>query len=127
MRPEDTSRCGWSGKEHQVIELASGTIAGPEAHGRVRVEAAADGSRTVRVAEFWVAPGAPDVRLYVSPRVDGTMDKSGFELGSVADGESDQSWGFPTHLSRASAASIIVYCHVYSVYFGHAELQWSAE
>jgi hypothetical protein len=107
-------------------ELASGTMAGPEARGRVRIVAAVDGTRTVEIADFWVAPGAPDVRLYVSPRGDGVVDATSTELGPVADAQATQSWILPVDVSVASAASIIVFCHVYSVYFGHAELRWLA-
>lgn len=108
-------------------ELASGAIAGSEARGHVRVVAAPDGTRTVEVTDFWVAPGAPDVRLYASARGDGVVDETSTELGTVADGEATQSWSLPVHLSGTSTMSVTVYCGVYSVYFGHAELRWSAE
>jgi hypothetical protein len=110
-----------------MLTLASGTIAGPEARGRVRVIAAADGTRTLETADLWVAPGAPDVRIYVTRNTDGAVDESSIELGPVADGQANQSWDFPSDLSSTSAVSVVVYCHVYSVYFGHATLLWADE
>ena len=107
-------------------QLARGTISGPEARGRVSVVAAPDGSRTLEITELWVAPGAPDVRLYVSPRADGTVDETAVELGPVADGEASQGWRFPADLSASTATTVVVYCHVYSVYFGHAALEWAS-
>jgi hypothetical protein len=106
--------------------LASGTIAGPEARGSVRVLRAADGARTLEVADLWVAPGAPDVRIYITPHRDGAVDESTIELGKVADDQAHQSWVLPTDIPPTTATSVVVYCRVYSVYFGHAKLDWSA-
>ena len=106
--------------------LAVGDLAGPEARGRVRVLIRDDG-RVVEMTELWVAPGAPDVRLFASAHPDGTVDSTSIDLGTVPYDHGELvRWELPSALTSETVRSIVVYCHVYSVYFGHAELDWSA-
>ncbi|MGI9557370.1 MAG: DM13 domain-containing protein [Solirubrobacterales bacterium] len=106
--------------------LASGDLAGPEARGRVRVLSEDDG-RAVEIAELWVAPGAPDVRVFASAHPDGTVDDTSTDLGIVPDDHGGVArWALPGSLSTEEVRSIVVYCKVYSVHFGHAELNWTA-
>ena len=82
---------------------------------------------TIDLSDLWVAPGAPDVRLFASPHPDGTIDTTSTELGLLPYGETVQRWPFPDTLAAEHARSVVIYCHVYSVHFGHAELQWLAQ
>lgn len=103
--------------------LATGLLSGAEATGSVRIVAVGD-DRTIELLDLWVAPGAPDVRLFASPHPDGTIDTTSTELGLVPYGETVHRWPFPSALVADDARSVVIYCHIYSVHFGHAELEW---
>jgi hypothetical protein len=105
-----------------VTVLAVAAIDGPEARGRAELVQAADGTVTVEIAEFWVAPGAPDVRLFISPNPNGTVDAKAIDLGPVPAQQATLSYRLPTSANPTELASIIVYCKVYSVLFGHGSL-----
>ncbi len=102
--------------------LAGAVIDGPEARGHAELVQDADGTVTVEIAEFWVAPGAPDVRLFVSPNPTGTVDETAIDLGHVPDLQANLSFQLPTNANANELASIIVYCKVYSVLFGYGTL-----
>ncbi|MGI9605959.1 MAG: DM13 domain-containing protein [Acidimicrobiales bacterium] len=102
--------------------LATATIDGHEARGRARLIHAADGTATIEVIDFWVAPGAPDVRLFISPDPSGTVDDSAIDLGPVPEGPATITRPIPSHVDPASLGSIIVYCKIYSVLFGYGTL-----
>lgn len=102
--------------------LATASISGHEARGQVQLRRAANGAVTVEVDQFWVAPGAPDVRLYVSPDPDGVVDQRAIDLGPVPQRQPTLSWPLPADVDPATLGSIIVYCKVYSVLFGHGTL-----
>jgi hypothetical protein len=69
--------------------LATGSLSGPEARAAVRI-IAADQGRTIELSDLWVAPGAPDVRLFASPNAAGAIDTMSTELGLVTYGETLQ-------------------------------------
>jgi hypothetical protein len=98
--------------------LATATIDGHEARGRAQLRQAGDGSVTVELTGLWVAPGAPDVRLFVSPDQTGSVDRTATDLGPVPTGQPTFRVPLPTEVDPVSLGSIIVYCKVYSVLFG---------
>jgi hypothetical protein len=99
--------------------LATATIAGPEARGQAQLIQGDDGTATLEINQLWVAPGAPDVRLYVTPDRAGNVDQTATDLGPVPDQQPTLSRRLPNHLDPAEMVSVIVYCKVYSVRFGH--------
>jgi hypothetical protein len=105
-----------------VIVLAVATIDGPEARGHAELVKAADGTVTVEIVDFWVAPGAPDVRLFVSPNPTGTVDETAIDLGPVPNQQATLSYPLPPNANPNALESIIVYCTVYSVLFGAGTL-----
>ena len=106
-----------------MTTLATGTISGHEARGAVELVRADDGTVTVEIEDLWVAPGAPDVRLYLSPRADGHMAETAVDLGRVPDHETGLSRRVPAELDPDRIRSIIVFCTAFSVYFGTADLR----
>jgi hypothetical protein len=102
--------------------LATATIKGQEARGQAQLVQAPGGTVSLEVDEFWVAPGAPDVRLYISSSADGEVDESTEDLGPVPDNTAVLSRQIPTDFDLADARSIVVYCRVYSVLFGYGTL-----
>lgn len=105
--------------------LAEGVINGHEARGAVRVVESEDGSRSVELSDLWVAPGAPDVRLYTSPYPDGRIDDSATDLGKVPDAARELHRPLPPNATPPGTQSVVIYCKVYSVEFGHATLEWN--
>ena len=103
---------------------ATGTITGPEARGSVTVTSSPDGTMTLELANFWVAPGAPDVRLYLSPDEDGSVANA-IDLGHVPDNETRFSSQLPMEVGADQMRSVVIYCKVFSVLFGHGTLAWS--
>jgi len=97
--------------------IASGTIDGHEARGEFTI-VDADGNARVQLRNLWVAPGAPDVRLYISPRTDGHVDDTATELGKIPDRQSEIDRQLPDHIDPRSIGSVIIHCTVYSVLFG---------
>ena len=104
--------------------LATGVVDGPEARGSVRVVESDDGQRTVELMELWVASGAPDVRLYTSPHPDGRIDDTATDLGSVPLDTPELRLPLPSDANVTAIRSVVVFCRVYSVYFGHGTLTW---
>ena len=77
------------------------------------------------ISNVWIAPGAPDVRIYLSsdPKGDlrsGTMT----ELGKVTELTGELSYDVPAVLEDPDMRSLVVYCSVYSVIFGVAALEY---
>ena len=105
--------------------LAEADITGPEARGAATLVADGD-SAVVSVRELWVAPGAPDVRLYLSPHEDGRIDTGAVDLGSLADGVRSVERAVPPGVDATAMGSVVVYCGVYSVHFGHGRLRPAA-
>lgn len=104
-----------------MTTLATGTIKGHEARGDVTISQDGD-VVTMNVENLWIAPGAPDTRVYISPREDGEVDGKAIELQRPADGTTSWTTTLPATVEVAKMNSIIVYCKIYSVYFGTATL-----
>ena len=102
-----------------MIALAVAAIDGPEARGHAELVKAADGTVTVEIVDFWVAPG---VRLFVSQNATGTVDETAIDLGPVPNQQATLSYPLPPNASPSALESIIVYCKVYSVLFGAGAL-----
>ena len=104
--------------------VAFGTIAGPEASGRVAITSDDRGSITVRITDTWIAPGAPDVRVYLTPDPGGDVTVDGtIELGKVTALSGELVFGVPPDVDLADLHALVVYCSVYSVTFGVAPLE----
>ena len=102
--------------------VSQGTISGPEARGRVVLTTDDHGVTTVGLSELWVAPGAPDVRLFVTSRREVVVDEDAVDLGHIPDGVASHETRLPDGIEPATLSTVIVYCKVYSVLFGSASL-----
>lgn len=110
----------------RIDVIATGIITGPEARGDVTVTRDGDGGVTVRISNVWIAPGAPDVRIYLSSDPEGDL-RSGTmtELGKVTELTGELSYDVPAGLEAPDMRSLVVYCSVYSVTFGVAVLEYT--
>ena len=98
----------------------TGTIKGPEAQGAASLVTADGGHRVLRIRDLHVVPGAPDVRLYVTPNGD-VNHPDAVDLGPIASFEGRRDFALPDHLQR-DALFVVVHCKVFSVEFGKARL-----
>ena len=102
--------------------VSQGTISGPEARGRATLVTNDTGATTIMLSELWIAPGAPDVRLFVTSRAGTVMDENAVDLGPIPDGVASHEVRLPDGLEPSQVATVIVYCKVYSVLFGSASM-----
>ena len=104
--------------------VAKGSIHGPEAGGTVVLETSKRGS-ALRLEDYWVAQGAPDVRVYLTPSETGDVRTDGtIELGRLTSFSGRRLvYTVPAEAPLARMAAVVVYCKVYSVTFGVAVLE----
>ena len=104
--------------------VARGSIHGHEAGGTVVLETSDGGSR-LRLEDYWIAQGAPDVRIYLTPSATGDVGAEGtLELGRVsAFSGSKLAYAIPAQTFLEHAAAVVIYCKAFSVTFGVALLE----
>ncbi len=113
--------------EEESEVLATGVITGPEARGKVMINRRPSGEVVARLSQLWVAPGAPDVRVYLSSNTDGDVtDGVTVELGKLTSLSGDFAFAVPGDADLSLARTLVVYCSVYSVTFGVASLEHKA-
>ncbi len=106
-----------------MTEIAKAVIAGHEAKGNASIVQADDGSLKIKLTDFWIAPGAPDVRIVISPRKDGQPDDSATEISLVPDATSTLEYDIPSSVDIGKMKTVIVYCKQYFAHFGHGNLR----
>ena len=102
--------------------IANGVIHGHEAGGEMELVTSSHG-QFVRLKDYWIAEGAPDVRIYLSPDETGDVNVDGvIDLGKVVSFSGNASYEIPKDSLTRHFRSLVVYCKVYSVTFGVAVL-----
>ena len=96
--------------------LAQGTIEGPEANGAASLVHMGDEIKLV-LKDYWIAPGAPDVRVYLSPHTSGSVE-SAVDLGPIHQHEGSIEFLVSQDTFLESIKSVVIFCKVYSVTFG---------
>lgn len=105
--------------------IATGNLSGHEARASVTIKRTNEGTLVLTLADLWIAPGAPDVRIYLNTNANGIVDDSSHDLGTPASGSGTLRMHLPQVDNPEVWASVTVYCKVYSVLFGFARLSWS--
>jgi len=106
--------------------LATATISGHEARGSAALVRGDDGTITLEIRDLAIAPGAPDVRLYLSREADGSLGSDPIELGMIADSDTAFTRPLANDVDAAEIGSVVVHCTVYSVLFGHGVFEHAA-
>ncbi|MHB1242863.1 MAG: DM13 domain-containing protein [Gaiellaceae bacterium] len=82
-----------------------------------------DGTRVLALVGFRTDAG-PDLFVYVVPRaVEGNDVEGGTRLGALKGNVGDQQYALPPELELGDAATVVVWCRVFSVSFGAATLR----
>ena len=106
-----------------VVVLATAAIDGPEARGTATLERKADGRTVLRLSDYWIAPGAPDVHVYLTPSAEGDTDAEGsIDFGKMAQLSGTLDLEVPANARIERAKVVVVLCKVYSVEFGRGTL-----
>ena len=104
--------------------IARGVIRGHEAGGEVVIEALPEGD-VLHLRDYWIAEGAPDVRIYLSPDESGEVETEGaIDFGQIKVFSGDVSYLIPREAAVRDMRTVVVYCKVYSVTFGVAVLEY---
>ena len=107
----------------QPTVIARGIIRGHEASGEVVLENSSEGE-VLHLKNYWIAGGAPDVRIYLSPDERGKVKVEGaIDFGRVSAFSGDVSYAIPKDRPARQMRTVVVYCKVYSVTFGVAVLE----
>ena len=108
--------------DHATI-IARGVLHGHEAGGEVFLETTPQGD-VLRLKAFWIAPGAPDVRMYLTPDKAGAVAVDGVvDLGKVTTFSGRSAvYPIPEGVPLRQMGAVVVYCTVFSVTFGVAAL-----
>lgn len=104
--------------------ITSAQIQGPEATGEARIVEVAPGQFQLDLINFWVAPGAPDVRIVLSKNPEGQIEREGMQfLAKLPPGNFEQSFPINPVEDMEAMKTAIVYCEQFFVHFGHGTLQ----
>lgn len=107
--------------------LARATITGPEAAGTAELHNT-DGRLQVQLHRLHVAPGAPDVRLYLTSNPAGGIDQDAHDLGHLPDGDTATFFlDLPTGLDPHRVRAVVVHCTIYSVTFGTGRFHFASD
>lgn len=113
-------------EQHRVGQtkvIARGVIRGPEAGGEVVLESSSQGE-VLRLEDYWIAQGAPDVRIYLTPDNTGNVEvDEAVDFGRVSAFSGLRlSYPIPKDRCARQMHAVVVCCKVYSVTFGVAVL-----
>lgn len=107
--------------EHKVI--ATGTIRGPEAGGEAALIRTVDGD-LLQLSDYWIAEGAPDVRVYLSPDKAGSVIIEGaLDFGRITCLSGQVSYAIPQNYPTMDVKTVVVHCTRFHVTFGVAVLE----
>lgn len=103
--------------------LAKATIEGPEAKGDAKIVQNQDGSFELQLIDFWVAQGAPDVRIVFSKDPNGKISEDTIrEITLLPDGNFSQNFPIDYLDDFDAMKTLVVYCKQFFAHFGHGTL-----
>jgi hypothetical protein len=92
-----------------------------ETKGRATVLRNADGSGTLRLADFSTSNG-PDVRVYLSAGDEDAYGKDFVDLGGLKGNVGDQNYAIPARTDLERYDTAVIWCRRFTVAFGAAPL-----
>ncbi|WP_103070181.1 DM13 domain-containing protein [Aquimarina sediminis] len=104
--------------------LAKAKIEGPEAIGDAKIVTHDNGTHELQLSNFWVAPGAPDVRIVFSKDPKGNLQEKSIRfIAMMPDGNFNKSFLIDHLDDFDEMKTLIVYCKQFFAHFGHGTLQ----
>ncbi len=108
-------------------KIASTEVSGPEAKGPVIINLLDSGRHELVLSDFWVAPGAPDVWVAISPETDGQPKADTINLVSYDYDEDVHRILLDEHIAIDEVKTVIIYCKKFNVHFGHGILKFESD
>ncbi len=82
-----------------------------------------DGTHQLQLTNFWVAPGAPDVRIVFSKDAKGHIDNETIRfISELPAGNFEQSFTIGHLNDLTEMKTLIVYCKQFFAHFGHGTI-----
>ncbi|MGI9544694.1 MAG: DM13 domain-containing protein [Cyclobacteriaceae bacterium] len=104
--------------------IAKANIDGPEARGQAEIIELDSDQLELRLSNFWVAPGAPDVHIVLSQNPQGKIDDTAIDIAPYTYGNTEQTYPVPKGITLQHLKTIIVYCKKYTVHFGYGNIEF---
>ncbi|WP_128755257.1 DM13 domain-containing protein [Aquimarina sediminis] len=103
--------------------IATATIQGPEAKGNAQIVELEDKSYQLQLIDFWVATGAPDVRIVFGKDPDGKIAEDNIRfISSLPDGVFTENFTIDHINDLVEMKTLIVYCKKFFAHFGHGKI-----
>lgn len=103
--------------------ITTAYIDGPEAKGNVTIIQLNTQEYEIQLTNFWVAVGAPDVRIVFSESPDGIISRETMTfIAELPNGHFSKSFRIPLINNFENMKTLIVYCEKFFVHFGHGSL-----
>lgn len=96
----------------------------PEARGKAIIFLKED-IYYLELEDFWVAHGAPDVRIVLSQNLSGKIDQTIQEISPLPSGNFTHEFKFPESIKNMELSkTLIVYCKQFFAHFGHGLIEF---
>ncbi|KAA2217392.1 DM13 domain-containing protein [Maribacter flavus] len=104
--------------------VAKSRIEGPEAFGDAAIITDDDGSHVLQLTNFWVAQGAPDVRIVFSKDPIGVVAEHNIRfIAELPDGHFEGDFPIDHLNDFDEMKTLIVYCKKFFAHFGHGTIE----
>lgn len=103
--------------------IATARIEGQEAVGSATIFSNKEGNYTLRLTDFWVAQGAPDVKIVFSEDPNGIINNNTIcYIADMPSGNFNQDFPIDHLKDFYKMKTLIVYCKQFFVHFGHGTI-----
>ncbi|MCB0388799.1 MAG: DM13 domain-containing protein [Winogradskyella sp.] len=103
--------------------VATARVEGPEAKGDAKIVSLENGTHELQLTDFWVAPGAPDVKIVFSQDPNGVITNDTIRyIADMPSGNFSKNFSIDHLDDLAQIKTLIVYCKQFFAHFGHGIL-----
>ncbi len=106
--------------------IAYTEVTGPEAKGNASINQLDNGRYELTLSDFWVALGAPDVWVAISPEIDGIPGVNKIDLASYAYNDNEHRFLLEETIDLDEIKAVIIYCKKFNIHFGHGVLNFES-
>ena len=103
--------------------VAAGSITGLEAGGKATLLIDESGAKSLNLEGYWIADGAPDVHVYLTPDATGNVQVDGaVDFGRVNAISGNIVFDIPSETEVEEMRAVVIYSRAFSTTFGTAPL-----